>query len=127
MSVKVKKIDLLTTGVPPKPETPVENRDSGRLRTCCRCGESFQSTLNWIVCANCRTDVVPVSSRPLSQREKQIIRLVKIGRTNKDIASELRLSEGTVKEYMNRIFRKILVTNRTELAAWAFGNPDKLE
>jgi len=31
----------------------------------------------------------------------------------------LHLSEGTIKEYLNRIFRKISVKNRTELAIWA--------
>jgi DNA-binding NarL/FixJ family response regulator len=38
---------------------------------------------------------------------------------NKEIAHELHLSEGTVKEYLNRLFRKLDVTNRTELAIWA--------
>jgi DNA-binding NarL/FixJ family response regulator len=31
----------------------------------------------------------------------------------------LHLSEGTIKEYLNRIFRKLGMTNRTELAVWA--------
>jgi DNA-binding NarL/FixJ family response regulator len=31
----------------------------------------------------------------------------------------LHLTEGTVKEYLNRIFRKMGATNRTELAVWA--------
>jgi len=31
----------------------------------------------------------------------------------------LHLTEGTVKEYLNRIFRKVGATNRTELAIWA--------
>jgi DNA-binding NarL/FixJ family response regulator len=38
---------------------------------------------------------------------------------NKEIAYELHLTEGTVKEYLNRIFRKVGATNRTELAVWA--------
>jgi DNA-binding NarL/FixJ family response regulator len=37
---------------------------------------------------------------------------------NKEIAHELRLSEGTIKEYLNRIFRKLGMKNRTELALW---------
>jgi len=44
---------------------------------------------------------------------------VRFGKLNKEIAYELHLSEGTVKEYMNRIFRKLEVKNRTELAVWA--------
>ena len=38
---------------------------------------------------------------------------------NKEIAHELHLTEGTVKEYLNRIFRKLGMSNRTELAVWA--------
>jgi DNA-binding NarL/FixJ family response regulator len=37
------------------------------------------------------------------------------GRLNKEIGFELGLAEGTVKEYMGRIFRKVGVSNRTEL------------
>jgi hypothetical protein len=31
----------------------------------------------------------------------------------------LHLTEGTIKEYLNRIYRKLEMTNRTELAIWA--------
>ena len=41
---------------------------------------------------------------------------------NKEIAYELHLTEGTVKEYLNRIFRKVGASNRTELAVWAITN-----
>lgn len=40
--------------------------------------------------------------------------------TNKIIAYELALSEGTVKIYLTEICRLIGVRNRTELATWAF-------
>jgi len=59
-------------------------------------------------------------SGDLSLREKQIVELVQQAKLNKEIAHELHLSEGTIKEYMNRIFRKLGVSNRTELAIWAF-------
>lgn len=56
----------------------------------------------------------------LSVREKQIVELVQQAKLNKEIAHELHLTEGTIKEYLNRIFRKLGVSNRTELAIWAF-------
>ena len=59
-------------------------------------------------------------SRDLSVREKQIVELIQQAKLNKEIAHELHLSEGTIKEYLNRIFRKLGVSNRTELAIWAF-------
>jgi DNA-binding CsgD family transcriptional regulator len=42
--------------------------------------------------------------------------LVRQAKANKEIAYELCLTEGTVKEYLNRIFKKLQVRNRTELA-----------
>lgn len=55
----------------------------------------------------------------LSFRESQLAALVSQALTNKEIAYRLHLSEGTIKEYMSRIFAKLGVTNRTELCIWA--------
>jgi DNA-binding NarL/FixJ family response regulator len=49
-------------------------------------------------------------------RELQIVALVKRALPNKMIAFELHLTEGTIKEYLHHIFRKLRVSNRTELA-----------
>jgi DNA-binding NarL/FixJ family response regulator len=56
----------------------------------------------------------------LNRREKQVIGLICQAKENKEIACELHLSEGTVKEYLCHIYRKLHMTNRTELAVWAF-------
>jgi DNA-binding NarL/FixJ family response regulator len=61
----------------------------------------------------------------LSFREKQVVRLVAKAKLNKEIALELHLTEGTIKEYLNRIFRKLALTNRTELAVWAITHLDE--
>jgi DNA-binding CsgD family transcriptional regulator len=61
-------------------------------------------------------------NRALTFREDQIARLVCQAMLNKEIAFELHLTEGTIKEYLNRIFRKLQVKNRTELAIWAMCN-----
>ncbi len=86
------------------------------IRSCCRCGREFQSRSRELVCTACRK---PKVSRELSFRERQIVELVRQAKANKEIAYELHLSEGTVKEYLNRIFRKLEVRSRTELAIWA--------
>jgi len=57
----------------------------------------------------------PVCS-PLTLREKQLVELVKQAKSNKEIAFELSLTVGSVKEYLYRIYRKVGVRNRTELA-----------
>lgn len=59
----------------------------------------------------------------LSFRERQVIGLAAQGKPNAAIAIALGLSAGTVKEYMHRIFRKLSVTSRTELAVWALKHP----
>ena len=60
-----------------------------------------------------------VLDQKLSLREQQVVNLVSQAKPNKEIAFELHLSEGTIKEYLNRIFRKVGVANRTQLAVWA--------
>ncbi len=55
----------------------------------------------------------------LAPRERAISRLVGAGLRNRDIADELGLSEGTVKVCLHRIFEKLDISNRTELAMLA--------
>jgi DNA-binding CsgD family transcriptional regulator len=78
--------------------------------------------------AQCDTQLTESGSdsrRPLSFREKQVVRLIQQAKLNKEIAYELQLTEGTIKEYLNRIFRKLGVKNRTELAIWAITQRDR--
>lgn len=49
---------------------------------------------------------------PLTQREKDVLLLVKKGYTNKEIAQELYVTEFTVKSHVSSIFKKLKVTNR---------------
>jgi two-component system, NarL family, nitrate/nitrite response regulator NarL len=55
----------------------------------------------------------------LTDRERQIIRLVTEGLSNKGIGLRLNVTEGTIKVHLHNIFAKLGVTNRTELAALA--------
>jgi len=52
----------------------------------------------------------------LSPREHKILRLLANGRSNTDIATQLFLSEGTVRNYVSGIFDKLGVTDRTQAA-----------
>jgi DNA-binding NarL/FixJ family response regulator len=52
----------------------------------------------------------------LTQRENDILCLLSEGRSNRDIAGSLFLSEKTVKAHLAAIFRKLGVTNRTQAA-----------
>lgn len=52
----------------------------------------------------------------LSEREQEILKLVAHGNNNRQIASQLFLAEGTVKNYISTIFDKLHVTDRTQAA-----------
>lgn len=55
----------------------------------------------------------------LSAREVEVMTLVTLGCTNRDIAGRLYLTEKTVKNHLNRIYTKLRVPNRTSaIAAW---------
>lgn len=51
---------------------------------------------------------------PLTDREQEIIRLASQGKTASEIASELFLSHGTVRNYMSEILQKLEVKNKIE-------------
>ncbi|MBN1311405.1 MAG: response regulator transcription factor [Anaerolineae bacterium] len=53
---------------------------------------------------------------PLSEREGEILRLLATGATNRQIAGQLFLAEGTVKNYISAILDKLGVQDRTEAA-----------
>lgn len=52
----------------------------------------------------------------LSQRETEILKLISLGLTNKEIAERLYLAEGTVKNYVTNILQKLDVRDRTQAA-----------
>jgi DNA-binding NarL/FixJ family response regulator len=56
----------------------------------------------------------------LSERELEVVRLVARGRTNTEIAGELFISAGTVKNHLANVQRRLGVRNRVEIAAWAW-------
>jgi DNA-binding NarL/FixJ family response regulator len=95
-------------------------------RNCFRCGLDFSCEGNERICPSCAV-FAHLQARPKSKtltvREQQVIDLVAEGKLNKEIGHILHLSEGTIKEYLHKIFRKVGVTNRTELAIWAHKQP----
>lgn len=55
----------------------------------------------------------------LTEREKEILRFIALGGTNKEIAQKLSLSEKTVKNHISNIFQTLHVNNRTQAAIYA--------
>lgn len=65
-------------------------------------------------------------SHLISKRERDVVRLVVDGLSNREIAKELSLSEHTVKNYVFRVFDKVGVSNRVELVHYALGHQELL-
>jgi LuxR family maltose regulon positive regulatory protein len=63
--------------------------------------------------------VATILIEPLSEREREVLRLLAAGRTNREIADELYVSLGTVKAHTHHVFAKLGVRGRTEAAARA--------
>ncbi len=68
--------------------------------------------------------VVPAALPPalagLTERETEVARLVARGRSNAEIAATLYLSEATVKTYVSRLFTKLDVRDRVQVAVLAY-------
>lgn len=57
-------------------------------------------------------------SGKLSAQEERVLALVAEGKTNKEIASALNLSDKTVKNYLATVFQKLRITRRAQAAAF---------
>lgn len=85
---------------------------------------SVASTLGWGSDMSIRLPLDPPTTEhddpldaALTDRERDVLRLVRAGGRNRDIARELRVSENTVKFHVSNLLRKLGARTRTELAA----------
>jgi two-component system nitrate/nitrite response regulator NarL len=61
----------------------------------------------------------------LTDRERQIMRLVSEGLSNKAIGRRLSIADGTIKQHLHHIYQKLEISNRTVLAALAISQNDR--
>lgn len=58
----------------------------------------------------------------LTPREHEVLRFITEGRTNREIAAQLKISAGTVKNHVEHIIAKLAVSDRTQAAVYALRN-----
>ncbi len=58
-------------------------------------------------------------TKDLTRTEWKVIQKIGCGRSNKEIAAELNLSEGTIRNYLSSILSKLDLRDRTQVAIWA--------
>ncbi len=66
------------------------------------------------------------SEKEISKTEWKVILQVGHGKSNKEIAAALFLSEGTVRNYLSSILNKFALRDRTQLAIWAVENRSRI-
>jgi ATP/maltotriose-dependent transcriptional regulator MalT len=64
--------------------------------------------------------VAPATPGVLTERECEVLRLVAAGKTNREIAAELVISEHTVSRHLQNMFMKLAVTSRAAATAYAY-------
>ena len=67
----------------------------------------------------CDADGLPGEGENLTRRQKEILRLIAGGLSNREIADTLFISPHTVKTHLQNIFSKIKVKQRLQAALWA--------
>ncbi len=70
---------------------------------------------------------ISVELGPLSERELEIFMLVAKGKSNREISSELFLSEMTVKNHLSNIFKKLKIKSRDEAANYFLDESSQIE
>ena len=72
--------------------------------------------------AELRPATAPAYPDGLTQREVEVLRLLHLGKSNREVAGELFISLSTVAHHVSSIFNKTCVSNRTEAATYAARN-----
>lgn len=97
----------------------------GNIRRILRGELVISPALAPILAAAIRKPVQPESNPDLTERELQVLYMIRDGMSNKMIGNKLGIAESTVKVHVKHILAKISLRTRVEAAVWAVENLDK--
>ncbi len=110
----------------------LKDADSSQIVNAIRAISRGESMIHPVVVSKILTEFSQLSGHPrvkverqeqrkydLSDREITVLQLVAEGKSNKEIAKDLRISEKTIKNHIRNIFRKLSVSDRTKAAIHA--------
>jgi DNA-binding NarL/FixJ family response regulator len=98
----------------------LKDTQAEELRRAIKAAAAGQVQLSPRAAARLMRDVrAPESPEKLTERETDVLRLLALGRANKEIARELNIGEKTVKTHVSAILRKLDVPSRTQAALYA--------
>jgi DNA-binding NarL/FixJ family response regulator len=120
--VEIGKVVLYTWDAPAAFLADIQKHNIDAIITKAHTGEALVSALERIHAGErmgLEEATEGESSNVLSEREREVLSLLAIGLTNREIANELYLSVDTVKTYLRGLFRKLGVSNRTQAAVEA--------
>ncbi len=66
-----------------------------------------------------KAEALPYPASALTEREREVLRLIAAGSTNREIAAQLFISEGTVKNHISNILTRLGLRDRTQAALYA--------
>jgi len=83
------------------------------------CIRTVREGKTWISPLAAASLAARLSDEALTPREIEVLRLIATGKSNKEIAASLFVTEGTIKLHVNHILRKLKVSGRTEAISQA--------
>ena len=89
------------------------------IKTVARGGAMLDPTVTGQVLAKLRDSTRSEAFVNLTDQELRVLSLITQGKTNKEIAADLYLGEGTVRNYVSNILDKLSLSNRAEATAYA--------
>lgn len=112
---------------------------SGDLRTCRTCPHAREGRLDcvdtpaphsdivaralWLLRRGTTKPVPPTRPSPLTAREQEVLRLLRAGLANREIAAQLFIAEKVVEKHVANLCQKLAVANRTQAVALSYRQP----